>query len=182
MATSIYVGQLSYEATEEDIARVFEDNNFEYERISVPQNHEKGSGKGFAFVDMQSADDVQKALDKIGNVEICGRPVSMREKNADKGKGKGKDDRRGRDDDRRGGGRYDDRGDEGKGKRGGKRQRSDPGECYDYRDEGNCRFGDSCRFTHDGEVGKGARKGKGPCYDFRDSGDCRFGDNCVFSH
>jgi len=136
MATTIYVGQLSFDATEDDVARVFEDYNFEYERISVPQNHEKGSGKGFAFVDMHSADDVQRALDKIGNIEIRGRNVSMREKNADKGgkgKSKGKDDYgRGRDD--RGGGRYDDRkGDKGKGKRDSYRDRSREHGGYDDR-------------------------------------------------
>jgi len=69
-------------------------------------------------------------------------------------------------------------GGKGKGKDG-------PGECYDYRDKGDCRFGDTCRFTHDGRLGKSGGKGKGgggPCYDFRDKGDCRFGNDCRFSH
>lgn len=40
-------------------------------------------------------------------------------------------------------------------------RRSDRGPCYDYRDSGRCRFGDSCRFSHD-------RGGNG--FDRRDSG------------
>lgn len=29
------------------------------------------------------------------------------------------------------------------------------GVCYSYKDTGNCRFGDSCRFSHDGGAGGG---------------------------
>eukprot|EP00397_Hematodinium_sp_SG-2012_P054469 GEMP01065703.1.p1 GENE.GEMP01065703.1~~GEMP01065703.1.p1 ORF type:complete len:119 (+),score=30.08 GEMP01065703.1:35-358(+) len=86
------------------------------------------------------------------------------------------------------------------GKGGGK------GACYDFQRKGECRFGDNCKFTHDGADGgygggKGHSKGYsdrespygggkgyggkssgGVCYDFRDNGHCRFGDDCKFSH
>lgn len=90
MATTIFVGQLSYEATEDDVAQVFTDNNFCFEKITIPYDYENECIKGIAFVDMQSAEDVQKAIYEIGNVEIKGRKVQMIEKNPDKGKGKGK--------------------------------------------------------------------------------------------
>mmetsp|Transcript_96102 Transcript_96102/g.272043 ORF Transcript_96102/g.272043 Transcript_96102/m.272043 type:complete len:153 (+) Transcript_96102:116-574(+) len=45
-------------------------------------------------------------------------------------------------------------------------------ECFDFRDKGTCRFGDSCRFVHSGGGGKGSRgfggggkgKGGGECF------------------
>jgi len=138
MSSTIYVGQLSYDATEDDVARVFEEYNLEFDKISVPQDHGKGRSRGFAFVDMRNQDDVQRALQEIGNIEICGRPVFMREKEEKGGKGKGgkgKDYGRDRDDYRGGGGRYDDDrrkgGDKGKGKR----------DRYDNRDRSPGRGG-----------------------------------------
>lgn len=70
------------------------------------------------------------------------------------------------------------------------------GVCYDFRDNGNCRFGDRCRFSHgDGDNDGMDRRerrnddfrsnrggSQGVCYNFRDNGDCRFGDRCRFSH
>lgn len=137
MSSTIYVGQLSYDATEDDVARVFEEYNLEFDKISVPQDHGKGRSRGFAFVDMRNQDDVQRALQEIGNIEICGRAVFMREKEEKGGKGKGgKGKDYGRDrDDYRGGGRYDDDrrkgGDKGKGKR----------DRYDNRDRSPGRGG-----------------------------------------
>jgi len=90
MATTIFVGQLSYEATEEDVARVFKENHFQYEKITIPWDYEKGCIKGIAFVDMLSHDDVQQAIFELGNVSIKGRAVQMIEKSPDDGKGKGK--------------------------------------------------------------------------------------------
>eukprot|EP00397_Hematodinium_sp_SG-2012_P069263 GEMP01117689.1.p1 GENE.GEMP01117689.1~~GEMP01117689.1.p1 ORF type:complete len:110 (+),score=25.35 GEMP01117689.1:34-363(+) len=76
------------------------------------------------------------------------------------------------------------------------------GQCFDFRDKGSCRFGDDCKFTHEGAGGGGGQGygkggsygggkgyggksgggGGGPCYDYRDRGNCRFGDDCKFSH
>jgi len=139
MSSTIYVGQLSYDATEDDVARVFEEYNFEFDKISVPQDHGKGRSRGFAFVDMRNQDDVQRALQEIGNIEICGRQVFMREKEEKGGKGKGgkgKDYGRDRDDYRGGGGRYDD--DRRKGGDKGKGKKSDR---YDNRDRSPGRGG-----------------------------------------
>jgi len=61
-------------------------------------------------------------------------------------------------------------------------------QCFNFRDNGDCRFGDGCRFWH-GDVapGKtqsnfGGNRPRGPCYQFQADGFCRFGDDCRFSH
>lgn len=60
--------------------------------------------------------------------------------------------------------------------------------CFTYRDSGNCRFGQYCRFSHSVtpnptaismvEVTPTGRT----CFAYRDEGFCRFGDNCKYAH
>jgi len=113
MSSTLYIGQLSYDATEDDVARVFRDHHIDYEKISVPYSQEKGRGKGFAFVDLRSHSDVRNALEEMRDVDICNRPVTIEEKRELGSRGGGKrgryeshrrSDRHDRRDDRRGGG------------------------------------------------------------------------------
>lgn len=57
--------------------------------------------------------------------------------------------------------------------------------CYDWSQYA-CRFGATCKFSHEGEGGPLAieeiRKTSGPCYQWQEEGFCRFGDNCRFNH
>jgi hypothetical protein len=59
------------------------------------------------------------------------------------------------------------------------------GVCFLWRDTRTCKFGDACRFSHDGQTpsGYGSFSGqRGVCRNFRDSGECKFGDLCKYSH
>jgi butyrate response factor len=79
---------------------------------------------------------------------------------------------------------------------------SEAQQCYAFRDNGYCRFGDGCRFAHGDQApaprgndfgwnsnsnnsGYGRsnrRSNNNVCYSFRDYGECQFGDGCRFSH
>ena len=56
------------------------------------------------------------------------------------------------------------------------------GICYNFSENGECRFGDGCRFSHGGDDdAEGASDAvarepaaPGLCYQFRDNGSCRF--------
>lgn len=61
------------------------------------------------------------------------------------------------------------------------------GVCYDFRDAGDCKFGDKCRFAHGEDDARPAteapaRRAPGLCFNFRDTGNCEYGDECRFSH
>lgn len=85
------------------------------------------------------------------------------------------------------GGGFVDQGQGGAPQGGFRRRRKDPRivqECWQFRDKGECEFGDGCKFFHGENDTReiDPRKNNGPCYNWRDNGECSFGDMCRFSH
>jgi RNA recognition motif-containing protein len=73
---SIYVGNLSYQVTEDDLKRAFE----EYGRVSsvkLPTDRETGRMRGFAFVEMESSADEDKAIEGLDGAEWMGRDLKV---------------------------------------------------------------------------------------------------------
>ena len=53
--------------------------------------------------------------------------------------------------------------------------------CRAYRNQGRCRYGDECKFSHsEGEAIEPPPRGL--CFNFRDGGACDFGDRCRYMH
>ena len=45
--------------------------------INLPRNEETGEIKGFAFIDVESADDIAKAVDALNGVQVGERPLRV---------------------------------------------------------------------------------------------------------
>ncbi len=76
--TNIYVGNLSYNATEDDLRQVF--GRFgEVSAVSVIKDRDTGRPRGFAFVEMPDAGQAAAAIEGINNTEIAGRSVTVNE-------------------------------------------------------------------------------------------------------
>ena len=73
---TIYVGNLSYNATEPDIREVFEQYGG-VKRIVVPTDRDTGKMRGFAFVDMQSDEDEDTAIQDLNGAEWMGRNLKV---------------------------------------------------------------------------------------------------------
>ena len=73
---SIYVGNLSYEATKEDIEEVFSEYG-DVRRVSLPSDRETGRPRGFAFVDMSSDEEEEKAIATLDGAEWMGREIKV---------------------------------------------------------------------------------------------------------
>ncbi|NJR56773.1 MAG: hypothetical protein HC768_20845 [Acaryochloris sp. CRU_2_0] len=58
---SIYVGNLSYEATEEDLSAVFAEYG-KVVKVHLPMDRETGRKRGFGFVDMESDSAEETAI------------------------------------------------------------------------------------------------------------------------
>lgn len=75
---NIYVGNLSYKATEEDIRQAFAQYG-EVSSVNVIQDRETGKSRGFAFVEMPDNDQAKQAIENVNLTEIAGRRVTVNE-------------------------------------------------------------------------------------------------------
>jgi RNA recognition motif-containing protein len=73
---SIYVGNLSYEATKEDLTTVFAEYGT-VSRVSLPSDRETGRPRGFAFVEMGSETEEAKAIESLDGAEWMGRELKV---------------------------------------------------------------------------------------------------------
>jgi RNA recognition motif-containing protein len=73
---TIYVGNLSYQATEDDLSSVFADYGT-VKRVVLPTDRETGRMRGFAFVEM--AEDAQEdaAITDLDGAEWMGRQLRV---------------------------------------------------------------------------------------------------------
>ena len=76
--TNIYVGNLSYDATEEDIQQAFAEFG-EVASVNIIKDRETGRSRGFAFVEMADGDEAKEAIEKVNLTEIAGRSVTVNE-------------------------------------------------------------------------------------------------------
>jgi RNA recognition motif-containing protein len=90
---TIYVGNLSYQATEADLKAVFAEYG-EVKRVVLPTDRETGRMRGFAFVDMMADAQEDTAITELDGAEWMGRQLRVN-------KAKPREDNR-RDDSRRG--------------------------------------------------------------------------------
>ncbi|MTJ08516.1 MULTISPECIES: RNA-binding protein [unclassified Anabaena] len=90
---TIYVGNLSYQASEADLKAVFADYG-EVKRVVLPTDRETGRLRGFAFVDMVVDEQEDKAITELDGAEWMGRQLKVN-------KAKPREDNR-REDNRRG--------------------------------------------------------------------------------
>ncbi len=61
---SIYVGNLDYSIEEEDLKEVFGEYG-NIKRVHIPTDRETGRVRGFAFVEMESESDEDKAIEEL---------------------------------------------------------------------------------------------------------------------
>ncbi len=75
---NIYVGNLSYDVTEEELRATFE----EYGQVTtatVIKDKYTGRSKGFGFVEMAEAEAAKKAIEALNGKEYRGRTVKVNE-------------------------------------------------------------------------------------------------------
>lgn len=73
---SIYVGNLSYQVTEEDVTEVFSEYG-KVTRVQLPTDRETGRMRGFGFVEMSSDEEEQAAIDALDGAEWMGRDLKV---------------------------------------------------------------------------------------------------------
>lgn len=75
---NIYVGNLSYEVTEEDLKLAFEPFG-KVESANLIKDKYSGQSKGFGFVEMASKEEGQSAIDGLNGTELKGKALNVNE-------------------------------------------------------------------------------------------------------
>lgn len=75
---NIYVGNLSYEVTEDDLRQAFTPFG-QVESTSIIKDKYSGQSKGFGFVEMPSKAEAQAAIDGLNGKELKGRTLNVNE-------------------------------------------------------------------------------------------------------
>ena len=73
---SIYVGNLAYEINQEDLNEVFTEYGT-VKRVHIPTDRETGRVRGFAFVEMESEADEDKAIAALDGAEWMDRSLKV---------------------------------------------------------------------------------------------------------
>jgi RNA recognition motif-containing protein len=74
----LYVGNLPFSATEEDISAKFSQCGT-VESAKLITDRDTGRSKGFGFVEMSSDSEAQAAIDKLNGQDYEGRPMTVNE-------------------------------------------------------------------------------------------------------
>ena len=72
----IYVGNLSYGSTEDDIRGLFSVYGT-VERVNIITDQETGRSRGFCFVSMPNEDEARGAIEALNGVEVHGRTLTI---------------------------------------------------------------------------------------------------------
>ena len=75
---NIYVGNLSFDATEDDIRSAFEAFG-KVDAVNIIKDRDSGRPKGFGFVEMASGEEAKKAIEAMNGKEFKGRAMNVNE-------------------------------------------------------------------------------------------------------
>lgn len=75
---NIYVGNLSFDATEADLRSAFEVFG-KVDVVNIIKDRDSGRPKGFGFVEMPSGEEARKAIEAMNGKELKGRAMNVNE-------------------------------------------------------------------------------------------------------
>jgi cold-inducible RNA-binding protein len=75
---NIFVGNLSFTATEDAVRAMFEAYGA-VERVSIVTDRDTGQPKGFGFVEMTGDAEAEKAINALNGQELNGRALTINE-------------------------------------------------------------------------------------------------------
>ncbi len=76
MENKLYVGNLSYSTTEDDLRNLFAEAG-SVQSVALIKDRDSGRSKGFAFVEMSTDDEAQKAIEQFHGQDYQGRPLTV---------------------------------------------------------------------------------------------------------
>jgi len=78
ITSKVFVGNLSYDTTEDELASLFSDLG-QVTEVFIPTDRNTGRPRGFAFVEFSDHSGVEQAIEKLDGHELKGRPIRVSE-------------------------------------------------------------------------------------------------------
>lgn len=81
MSTKLYVGNLSFQTTNQDLQELFAQAGT-VQSANVIEDHDTGRSRGFAFVEMSTNAEAAAAIDQFNGKDVGGRALKVNEAKA----------------------------------------------------------------------------------------------------
>ena len=78
MARKLYVGNLPYDTNDQDLSALFATAGT-VDSVNVMRDQATGRARGFAFIEMASDEDAQKAISMLNEHQLGGRSLTVNE-------------------------------------------------------------------------------------------------------
>jgi len=78
MAMKLYVGNLSFQTSSEDLQQLFSQAGT-VESASVVEDRDTGRSRGFGFVEMASKEEGERAIEQFNGTDLAGRNLTVNE-------------------------------------------------------------------------------------------------------
>jgi RNA recognition motif-containing protein len=88
MSKKLYVGNLSFQTTSQDLQELFGQAGM-VDSASVIEDRDTGRSKGFAFVEMSTEDEAAAAIQQFNGKEVAGRALKVNEARPKENRGGG---------------------------------------------------------------------------------------------
>jgi cold-inducible RNA-binding protein len=82
MGTRLFIGNLSYAVTEQELREAFTGEGIELRSVRVALDRETGRPRGFAFVETSTDDGAKQSIEKLSGRILQGRPIIVEEAQA----------------------------------------------------------------------------------------------------
>lgn len=79
MSKRLYVGNLSFQTSEDALRRLFEQDGRSVSDCKIITDRDTGRSRGFGFVEMENDADAQNAIKALDGFELDGRPLKVNE-------------------------------------------------------------------------------------------------------
>lgn len=79
MGKRLYVGNLSYDSTEDSVRAAFSEDGRTVDEVVIMMDRETGRPRGFAFVEMGSDADAEAAIQAMDGADLDGRSLRVNE-------------------------------------------------------------------------------------------------------
>lgn len=79
MGTNLFVGNLSYNTTEDGLQALFETGGRTVTRVRIITDRDSGRSRGFGFVEFATDEEAAAAMSELDGAELDGRNIRVNE-------------------------------------------------------------------------------------------------------